>query len=410
MKAPAPTPLPLCTAIIAGCLITAPLAATAQTQTYPGPAYQRPNPYGQGSYQNLANQVAQISANDQRQDIRLYQLERDVDKVTSAPPPSPETGASSTPQLMPYKSYQVRKGDSLWRIAMNHRISPGDLMSFNRMPNDTVVEGQVLMIPQKSSGTASPQAAPSTAPAGFHTVKPNETFHSIGKQYGVSAAAIAKANPKLDPAKLQLGAKVAIPGNAKVAPPSPAPKPPAGNVAAAKPPAPTPSQKSNGSYTVQAGDTLSGIAQKHHISTAALSKANGITNANSLQIGQKLVIPGGASAAPTAVAGKSATGGKPAPKSPVAPKPPAPGTGLAAAPAYPQAPEKPVPPAPPPPPPGNRGVVAYRMDKGDTVDSVAQMFGTSGTEIRRLNKLPVTAKLNEGDEILVPAMGPIAGN
>jgi hypothetical protein len=38
------------------------------------------------------------------------------------------------------------------------------------------------------------------------------------------------------------------------------------------------------------------------------------------------------------------------------------------------------------------------------------MFGTSGSEVRRLNKMSATSPINEGDEILVPGMGPVAGN
>jgi LysM repeat protein len=45
------------------------------------------------------------------------------------------------------------------------------------------------------------------------------------------------------------------------------------------------------SYTVVAGDTLSKIATKFGVTQAALMSANKITNANSIQVGQKLVIP-----------------------------------------------------------------------------------------------------------------------
>lgn len=59
-------------------------------------------------------------------------------------------------------------------------------------------------------------------------------------------------------------------------------------------PAPTPVQPANGksgSYTVQAGDTLYGIAVRFNVSVQALMKANAITDPASLQTGQVLVIP-----------------------------------------------------------------------------------------------------------------------
>ncbi len=44
-------------------------------------------------------------------------------------------------------------------------------------------------------------------------------------------------------------------------------------------------------YTVQAGDTLYGIAQKFKVDWHDLAEANGIEDATSLRVGQKLVIP-----------------------------------------------------------------------------------------------------------------------
>lgn len=46
-----------------------------------------------------------------------------------------------------------------------------------------------------------------------------------------------------------------------------------------------------GTYVVQAGDTLSVIAEQFGISIQALSDANGITDVNSIQPGQELIIP-----------------------------------------------------------------------------------------------------------------------
>lgn len=56
---------------------------------------------------------------------------------------------------------------------------------------------------------------------------------------------------------------------------------------------------SNGVYTVQRGDTLSGIAQRFGVSVSALAQANGISDPSRIYPGQRLVIPGrGATSAP----------------------------------------------------------------------------------------------------------------
>ncbi len=44
-------------------------------------------------------------------------------------------------------------------------------------------------------------------------------------------------------------------------------------------------------YTVQRGDSLSRIAQRHKVSAEALARANGISNPNRIRVGQILKIP-----------------------------------------------------------------------------------------------------------------------
>ena len=82
--------LPIC--LLSASLSLPALRAEAQSPSYPGPSYQQQQ--GSGKIQALADKVAQLSANDQRQDVRLYHLERDVDKIQASPatkpPPSVE--------------------------------------------------------------------------------------------------------------------------------------------------------------------------------------------------------------------------------------------------------------------------------------------------------------------------------
>ena len=58
----------------------------------------------------------------------------------------------------------------------------------------------------------------------------------------------------------------------------------------AAPTAPAPAATA-GTYTVKSGDTLGGIAARHHSSSAAIASANHITNPNALKVGQVLRIP-----------------------------------------------------------------------------------------------------------------------
>lgn len=82
--------------------------------------------------------------------------------------------------------------------------------------------------------------------------------------------------------------RYAAPSGSKPAP-APAPKP--------KPAAPAPKPKP-ATYTVKAGDTLSGIAAKYGTSWQELQRINGLANANLIFPGQVLTLPGGSKPAP----------------------------------------------------------------------------------------------------------------
>ena len=66
-----------------------------------------------------------------------------------------------------------------------------------------------------------------------------------------------------------------------------------GNVPAPSTPAPAPTAPGNGTYTVQKGDTLSGIAAKLGTTVGALATNNGIANPNLIFPGQVLRVYGG---------------------------------------------------------------------------------------------------------------------
>ncbi|MBN1218935.1 MAG: LysM peptidoglycan-binding domain-containing protein [Anaerolineae bacterium] len=53
-------------------------------------------------------------------------------------------------------------------------------------------------------------------------------------------------------------------------------------------------------YAVEAGDTLSAVAQKFAVSVSDIMIANGLTNQDFIQVGQELIIPVGGLATPTA--------------------------------------------------------------------------------------------------------------
>lgn len=141
-------------------------------------------------------------------------------------------------------------------------------------------------------------ATPAPVPEGSeYTIAKGDTFSTIAKKNHVSLNAIVKANPGVDPTRLQIGRKIKLPAASATA------AAPSGATSSAG----ASSGGASGSYTVKSGDTLTKIARNHHVSVAALKSANGLRT-DRINPGKKLKIPGAArAAAPSAPAAEGTT-------------------------------------------------------------------------------------------------------
>ena len=143
-----------------------------------------------------------------------------------------------------------------------------------------------------------------------YTVSGGETLQTISTHFYKTpayAAAIARANPLMDPTKLRAGRTIRIPEdphNIQGLPQTdivPAPEKPVEVKSPAAKPSAAPSKPSEPgavrrTYTVQEGDTLSEISQKFygtHARTKLIYEANRdkLKSENDLRIGAELVIP-----------------------------------------------------------------------------------------------------------------------
>lgn len=126
---------------------------------------------------------------------------------------------------------------------------------------------------------------------------------------------------------------------------------------------------SDGTYTVQAGDTLFKIATSFGLTVAELAEANGIINPNVLEIGQVLVIPG-ADGGTTGDGTEGDTAGD---------------TG------------------------GDTGATGeeqiYIVQPGDFLGKIGQQFGFTATELAVYNDIDLNTILFPGDEIRIPPAG-----
>lgn len=147
--------------------------------------------------------------------------------------------------------------------------------------------------PSLTASTPTEPAHPLVSnPAGgrTHAIAPGETLTKVAAQYGVTIAALEKANGIADPTKIRAGTVLTIPESDGTA------AAPASTATVAAPTAESPaasgSAKDSGElYTVAKGDNPVKIAKKLKVPYAELMALNGNPDPRKLQIGQKLKIP-----------------------------------------------------------------------------------------------------------------------
>ena len=116
-------------------------------------------------------------------------------------------------------------------------------------------------------------------------------------------------------------------------------------------------------YVVEAGDTLSGIADRYDTSVDAIMAENGLTDPTLIFVGQELSLPG-----PNVLASSS----------------PAPSGGASAS---------------------DSGLTTYVVQSGDTALGIAFQFDVSLEELAAANGTTVASlnNLNVGDELVIPS-------
>ena len=196
---------------------------------------------------------------------------------TTPAPEAPAPAASAT-------TYKVVAGDSLSGIASRFGTTTRNLMSLNGIVDANRIRiGQVLNIAAGAVAPATPAPsapapttpapstpAPNASGATSYTVVARDTLSGIASRFGTTSRTLMSLNGLTDANRIRIGQVLTIAG------------------AAAAPAAPASASGATSTYTVVAGDTLSGIAARFGTTSRNLMALNGITNANLVRIGQVL--------------------------------------------------------------------------------------------------------------------------
>jgi N-acetylmuramoyl-L-alanine amidase len=140
-----------------------------------------------------------------------------------------------------------------------------------------------LILPLTLAALAAPSGAGAAVP---HTVEPGETLWSIAAANNFTTSSLAAYNGLSPDSQVVLGSTIMIPAEGEAAATVAGT---GGGGASAPPPA--------GSYTVQPGDTLSGIAAASGVSADQVAWMNGLDPSAPLLSGTALKLPTGAAPA-----------------------------------------------------------------------------------------------------------------
>jgi LysM repeat protein len=254
-------------------------------------------------------------------------------------------------------TYTVQAGDTFSSIASKFGITVTALEATNPSldPNNLQI-GAVISIPSTTvplAPTPLPTPTPPVpvpSPTSTYTIKSGDTLDSIAAALGITVSALEAANPTVNPNNLQVGSQITIPSTTTTTPApisTPVPTPPAGT------------------YTIQAGDTLTSIATKLGTTVAALEAANPGINPNNLQIGTQISLP----------------------STPIAPTP-------TPTPVVPTPTQSPTPPV---------STSTYTIQAGDTFSTIAAAFNVTLAAIEAANPGVNPGSLQVGEVINLPA-------
>ena len=251
------------------------------------------------------------------------------------------------------KVHKVTRGESLYTIAKKYHVSEEQVKEWNNLESNKIKPGQRLTI--RSGQSRQTTAGTSSENDGtIHVVTKGESLYSIAKQYHVSEADLLKANNNNK--NIKPGDKIAIASSGQTV----ENQKPANN--SEQPDTKTVTSKQT--HKVKPGETLSGIAEKYHTTSANIRRLNGISGSK-IKPGSVLIVKVTEKEVPVKTSAKTEVTEN---KTTIEPT-----ENEDAASTKTTASRK-----------------THKVRKGETLSSIATKFGVTITQLKRWNKLSTT--------------------
>ena len=175
------------------------------------------------------------------------------------------------------ESYKVQSGDTLSSIAIQSKMTLGELAELNKLnPSKGLLAGQVIKIPE---GSSTPDS---------YSVQSGDSLTSVANKYNLQVSQIAELNGLRDNSGLVVGQKLKLTGQAPVKETQSSRNDNRAEVA------------DKDIHIVKSGETLASIARKYKLQQSFLVTLNGLSRNEALQVGQSLKIDGDLPGKPTA--------------------------------------------------------------------------------------------------------------
>ena len=214
----------------------------------------------------------------------------------------PETDKPATTTPTTGGSYVVKAGDSYWAISSKFGISIGELQKLNNTTSFLLHAGQTLRVPGTGNSTTPETTKPDnvengtvTAPtmpstSGTYLAKAGDSLYAIASKHGMTVSQLRELN-NISGSVIHPSQSLVVSGSTTSTPSTPTPEASTPETTIPSTPVPNVPASGSGSYIVQRGDSLYGIATKHGMSLSQLQALNNLSG-NLIHPGQSLIVSG----------------------------------------------------------------------------------------------------------------------